>query len=307
MLRLSTRRISAIKSFQGCRSLTVSHMRLQKSQETEKSTSSSQETFPSSPLSPSKKRPLSRVAIGGSQTDKKYASTNSVEFSAWKAVILLVALGGGVTWWFAREKERLRIQKDVDSKRGHGKPLIGGPFDLIDTEGNQFTEKNLKNDNKKFSIVYFGFTHCPDVCPDELDKLGDMLDTLKKDNNVELQPIFITCDPARDTPDIIKLYLEDFHPSIIGLTGTYEKVKLACKQYRVYFSTPPDVKPGQDYLVDHSIFFYLMDSEGNFVDVIGREATAREGVEKIKKHIDAFIPENERVARQSSWLSFLYK
>jgi protein SCO1/2 len=255
-----------------------------------------------------KKRPLSRVAIGGEQdSGKKYAAGHTIEFASWKAVVVLIVFGGGFTWWFSREKEKLRIQREVESKRGYGKPLIGGPFDLIDTNNNRFTHKNLINDDKRFSILYFGFTHCPDVCPDELDKLGEVLNELKSKDNIELQPIFITCDPARDTPEIIEQYLQDFHPSIIGLTGTYENVKKACKQYRVYFSTPPDVKPGQDYLVDHSIFFYLMDSEGNFVDVIGRDSTAEQSVEKIKKHVDAFIPEAEREARKEGWLSFLYK
>lgn len=73
-----------------------------------------------------------------------------------------------------------------------------------------------------------------------------------------LQPVFITCDPARDTPDVLRRYLNEFHPDIIGLTGTYEQVKHVCKMYRVYFSTPKDVKPSEDYLVDHSIYFYLM-------------------------------------------------
>lgn len=256
---------------------------------------------------PKKKRPLSRVAIGGVQdSGKKYAAGNSIEFAAWKAVLLLIAGGGAFTYWFSREKERLQIQKEVESKRGYGKPLIGGPFNLVDTENVPFTEQNLTNDKKQFSIIYFGFTHCPDICPDELDKLGETLDELKTKDKIELQPLFITCDPARDTPEIIKLYLEDFHPAIKGLTGTWENVKRACKQYRVYFSTPPDVKPGQDYLVDHSIFFYLMDSEGKFVDVIGKEATASQAAEKIRKHIDAFIPEAEREARKKGWFSFLY-
>ena len=73
-----------------------------------------------------------------------------------------------------------------------------------------------------------------------------------------LLPIFITCDPARDTPSVLKSYLSEFHPSIVGLTGTWEQIKQVCKAYRVYFSTPEGVKPGQDYLVDHSIYFYLM-------------------------------------------------
>lgn len=263
---------------------------------------------PAPPPQPNyKKRPLSRVAIGGSPQSKKLAQSKGIEFATWRAVLVLIVAGGAFTWWFSSEKEKLRLQKEAEAKRGMGKPLIGGNFNLVDTENREFTQENLKNDKKKFNIVYFGFTHCPDVCPDELDKLGDMLDLLKKDHNVELQPIFITCDPARDSPEVVKQYLEDFHPSIVGLTGTYEQVKNACKKYRVYFSTPPDVKPGQDYLVDHSIFFYLMDPEGNFVDVIGREVDATTGAEKILKQVNAFVPQAEREARKNSWLSFLYK
>lgn len=252
-----------------------------------------------------KRRPLSRVAIGSS-SEQKFKAGNSIEFASWKAVMVLIVVGGAATYWFSREKERIKIQREVESKRSYGKPLVGGNFTLYDTEGNKFTQENLKNDDKKFSIIYFGFTHCPDVCPEELDKLGDMLAELKNDK-IELQPIFITCDPARDSSDVLKKYLSDFDPSIIGLTGSYEAVKSCCKKFRVYFSTPPNVKPGQDYLVDHSIFFYLMDSEGNFVDVIGREVDSKEGAEKIRKHIDAFVPAAERVKRQESWLSFLYK
>lgn len=254
----------------------------------------------------SKKRPLSRVAIGGLGPQKRISTGSGLEFASWKAVVLLIVSGGAFTWWFSHEKEKLRLQKEVESKRGVGKPLIGGNFTLVDHNNQPFTQQNLVNDEKKFSIVYFGFTHCPDVCPDELDKLGEMLDELKGDG-ISLQPLFITCDPARDSPEIVKQYLEDFHPDIIGLTGTYEAVKNVCKKYRVYFSTPPDVKPGQDYLVDHLIFFYLMDSEGQFVDVIGREVTAPQGADKIRKHIAAFVPQAEREARKNSWLGFLYK
>lgn len=106
--------------------------------------------------------------------------------------------------------------------------------------------------------VYFGFTHCPDICPEELDKMAQMIDLVKDSCGNVLRPIFITCDPARDTPAVTKEYLKEFHADLVGLTGTWEQVKAVCKAYRVYFSTPPDVKPGQDYLVDHSIYFYLM-------------------------------------------------
>jgi len=109
-------------------------------------------------------------------------------------------------------------------------------------------------------------------------------------------PLFITCDPARDDPASLKKYLsgisslslpnEEFHPDIIGLTGTYDDIKQTCKAFRVYFSTPPNVKPGQDYIVDHSIFFYLMDPENNFVEVYGRNLGAEEISKKIIGHIN---------------------
>lgn len=87
-----------------------------------------------------------------------------------------------------------------------------------------------------------------------------IIDSVKeKSGGVDvMRPVFITCDPARDTPEVLKKYLAEFHDGIIGLTGTYEQVKNVCKQYRVYFSTPSKVQPGEDYLVDHSIYFYLM-------------------------------------------------
>lgn len=88
--------------------------------------------------------------------------------------------------------------------------------------------------------------------------MADMIDRVKKQCGDVLLPIMITCDPARDKPPILKRYLQEFHPDIVGLTGDYENIKQTCKVYRVYFSTPPELKPGQDYLVDHSIYFYLM-------------------------------------------------
>lgn len=115
--------------------------------------------------------------------------------------------------------------------------------------------------------MYFGFTHCPDICPDELDKMAEIIDKVKEANGGEnvFVPVFITCDPVRDTPEVLQTYLQEFHKDIVGLTGTYDQVKQVCKAYRVYFSTPRDVKPGEDYLVDHSIYFYLMGESSWFL------------------------------------------
>lgn len=160
-----------------------------------------------------------------------------------------------MTLYFRHEKERMTRARLVEQNKGIGRPLVGGPFSLTDTRGATFTHENLKG---KYALVYFGFTNCPDICPEELDKMAEVIEMVKVKHGNALRPVFVTCDPARDSPAIIKRYLEEFHPDIVGLTGSYEDVKQTCKKYRVYFSTPQDVKPGQDYLVDHSIYFFLM-------------------------------------------------
>ncbi|KAH7126690.1 mitochondrial metallochaperone Sco1 [Dendryphion nanum] len=198
------------------------------------------------------------------------------------AAILFVGTAGGMWAYFTYEKERMARKRIAEQTKGMGKPKVGGPFDLVDQDGNRFTHKDMEG---RYTLVYFGFTHCPDICPDELDKMALMYDkTVEKCGNV-LLPLMITCDPARDTPAVLKEYLKEFHPAIVGLTGDYDSIKQTCKEYRVYFSTPPTVKEGQDYLVDHSIYFYLMDPEGDFVEAIGRNFTADQAAKVISDHI----------------------
>lgn len=110
-----------------------------------------------------------------------------------------------------------------------------------------------------------------------------------------VQPIFISVDPARDTVPQVARYVADFHPRLVGLTGTYAAAKAACKAYRVYFSTPPDAQPGDDYLVDHSIFFYFMDPDGKFVDAFGKSSEAGDVVERVKKEVEEWRAEKGRV------------
>lgn len=172
---------------------------------------------------------------------------------------------------------------------------------MTTTSGEQFTEKEMLG---KWSLVYFGFTNCPDICPEELDKVGSVLNKVGMSNisvpysrrdqlisKIEPEfgkiflPIFISVDPARDTPDRIGRYLDDFHPSFVGLVGPHDSIKTTCKAYRVYFSTPPDADPKGDYLVDHSIFVYLMDPEGRFVEAFGQSVDADKMVEKIRGEV----------------------
>lgn len=250
-------------------------------------------------------KPLSRMPIGMDEDYSKMTVKRSpVEYLTWKSVGLFLIVAFGLTWLFKEQKEKLQLKREAEANRGVGRPLIGGPFDLVDMNGKKYTDQDLKG---HFSLIYFGFTHCPDICPEELDDMGEIIDGLKKKHDASFQPIFITCDPVRDQPEVMKEYLADFHPGILGLTGTYDNIAQCCKAYHVYFSTPRNVKPGQDYLVDHSIFYYLMDPEGNFIDVLGRNYNVETAVEKIKADMDAYVPEQEREKEKKGIFGFLYK
>lgn len=267
--------------------------------------------FHSAPPDPLKKKVYSRIPLNSQPLEKpskEYKKQGpDFEFATWKGLVLAGTVGLGVYVYFKHERKRIQTLKEADANRGvkntgYGKPLIGGPFELIDTNKNTFTQKDLEG---KWSLVYFGFTHCPDICPEELDQLGEWLKILNSKGYTNMQPIFITCDPNRDTPEVIKDYLEEFHEGIVGLTGTHEQVKHVCKQYRVYFSTPKDVPKGQDYLVDHSIFFYLMDPQGEFVQALGRQYDGPAGAAKIMDHIDAYNEDVENgdllAAKNKRW------
>jgi protein SCO1/2 len=176
----------------------------------------------------------------------------------------------------------MQKKRIAEANKGVGKPKVGGAFSLIDQNGNTVTDADLKG---RYSLVYFGFTHCPDICPEELDKMARMFDIVEAEKPGALSPVFVTCDPARDDPQVLKEYLSEFHPRFIGLTGTYDQIKAMCKAYRVYFSTPPEVQPGQDYLVDHSIYFYLMDPDGDFVEALGRQHSPEQAAKIILDHV----------------------
>lgn len=141
-----------------------------------------------------------------------------------------------------------------------GTALIGGPFTLSDHTGKRVTESDYRG---KFMLVFFGYTYCPDICPAELQVVAAALDELG-DKAKEIQPIFITVDPERDTVEQMGEYVENFHPTQVGLTGSSEEIAKVAKAYRVYYARVEDQGDG-DYLMDHSSILYLMDRDGKFV------------------------------------------
>ncbi|XP_078446917.1 electron transport SCO1/SenC family protein [Wolffia australiana] len=189
---------------------------------------------------------------------------------SWASLLLLILTGGGIVLYYDREKkkhiEELKASS-VAPKQGPsvGTAAIGGAFTLVDQNGKQVTDKDFLG---KWTLIYFGFTHCPDICPDELQKLAAAVDKIKSVAGIEIVPVFISVDPERDTVEQVNDYVKEFHPNLIGLTGTPEAVKAAARAYRVYYmKTEQD---GADYLVDHSIVMYLMDPNMKFIKFFGK-------------------------------------
>jgi protein SCO1/2 len=135
---------------------------------------------------------------------------------------------------------------------------IGGPFRLVDQNGQPFTEQNVKG---KPHLVFFGFTHCPDICPTTLFEVSEIMRSLGKDAD-KFAALFITVDPARDTPAVLKDYLSNFDPHLVGLTGDEAAIQTVGRQYRVYFKKVPTES---GYTMDHTAIVYLMDKNGRFV------------------------------------------
>jgi len=154
---------------------------------------------------------------------------------------------------------------------------IGGPFRLVDQNGKTVTDADLKG---KWSLVYFGYTHCPDACPTALNDIAIALDELGPQRNA-VRPVFVTVDPERDTPAVLKSYVTAFDAPILALSGTPEEIAQAAKGYRVYYAKHPEA--GGDYSMDHSSVIYVMDPEGRFTASFTQENSPEEIAERLKK------------------------
>jgi protein SCO1/2 len=153
------------------------------------------------------------------------------------------------------------------SGRGAGTAAIGGPFNLTDQDGQPFSDKDLKG---KSFLVFFGFTHCPDVCPTTLFEISEVLRKLGPEAD-HTAALFISVDPERDTPAAMKDYLANFDPHLRGLTGDAAALDAVAKAYRVYYKKV--ALEGGDYTMDHTAIVYLMDKEGRFVAPVNMRRT----------------------------------
>ena len=161
-----------------------------------------------------------------------------------------------------------------------GAGQIGGPFTLLDETGKEVTDKDVITEP---SLLYFGYTFCPDVCPLDTSRNAEVTDILQE-RGTQITPVFISVDPARDTPQVVGEFADNLHERMIGLTGTPEQVKAASQAYRTYYKANP--ADDEYYLVDHSTFSYLVLPEHGFVEFFRREITAEQMADTIQCFID---------------------
>ncbi len=157
---------------------------------------------------------------------------------------------------------------------------LGGPFELVNAAGETVTDADVITEP---TLIYFGYTYCPDVCPLDVDRNASAIELLEA-RGKSVTPVFISIDPQRDTPEVVGDFADAMHPKMIGLTGSDAQIKAASQAYRTYYSAHPAVD--DEYLVDHSTFSYLVMPETGFVEYFRRELGPEELADKIGCFVD---------------------
>ncbi|CAJ1054432.1 protein SCO2 homolog%2C mitochondrial [Xyrichtys novacula] len=233
---------------------------------------------------------LPQLALRRFLSHDQSSSSRSAHMKLRTRLVVTLLFGSGLmaAWWwvYSEKQEKLRQQRIEQLRRV---ALGQGTFSLLDHKGQRRTKKDFLD---HWVLLYFGFTHCPDICPDELDKLSAVVSKLDGDPSLPpVQPLFITVDPERDDVAALASYVKDFHPRLIGLTGTPEEVKHAGRDYRVYASPGPKDEDG-DYIVDHTILIYLLSPDGLFLDYYNRMKNCEQITESVRNHIRNYVPLN---------------
>lgn len=196
------------------------------------------------------------------------------------SALAITGLIGGV--WYATQSSQ-----DADqfaqcraSQIAGGAEALGGPFELVNGQGQTVTDKEVITEP---ALLYFGYTFCPDVCPIDTARNAEVVDVLAE-SNISVTPVFISIDPKRDTPEVVGDFAENLHERMIGLTGSPEQVQAASQAYRTYYKA----HDGDDdyYLVDHSTFSYLVLPDHGFVEFFRRETSVDEMVETVSCFVE---------------------
>ena len=203
-------------------------------------------------------------------------------------ILFLTVIGIAVVAAFIAFEKKVNLKakqtsSQVDTVNIIQTPLdLGGDFELTTHKGEKLTNKDLEG---KIVLMFFGYTYCPDYCPMELQNLTEVLNVLEKTGlDQKVQPVFVSIDPERDTPEVLTSFLQPFHKNIIAATGSLEQIEEIKHNYRVYGAR---VEQEVGYLMDHSTFLYVLDGEGKLLSMIRYEATASEIADYLKSVLNS--------------------
>ena len=185
-----------------------------------------------------------------------------------------LAIGSLISFYQEKSDQKIDGQSIVASN-------FGGPLDLIDQDSKPFTDNDFEDG--KFRLIYFGFTYCPAICPTELQRMATILKNLGEQGE-RITPVFITVDPERDTPSVMKQYTAMFHPRLIGLSGNQSQIDQAKKSYKIYAAKVQD-ETMSDYTMDHSSFIYFLNPQNDLLRVFKTDDTVEDMTKVIREYL----------------------
>lgn len=197
--------------------------------------------------------------------------------------VAIAILIGGLVWVTSTSNPDQAFAQCQAGQIAGGSAAIGGPFELVAETGETVTDADVIDQP---TLIYFGYTFCPDVCSIDVSRNAVAVEILEEDFGSIVKPVFISIDPRRDSPDVLEEYTEVMHPRMLGLTGSDEQVKAASQAYRTFYKAH-DADDDEFYLVDHSTLSYLVFPEKGFAEFFRRDETPERMAERIQCFIDA--------------------
>ncbi|EAN90783.1 putative cytochrome c oxidase assembly factor [Trypanosoma cruzi] len=244
-------------------------------------------------------RPFRSQAAVAVDAEQEEIEKDKAALRKYSMLAALAVLSAGTLWYGSRQAKK-RYFGSAGSARVNvetrGRPALGGPFVLVKTDGEPVTQAEFLG---SWTFFYFGFTHCPEICPVELNRMSKVVDAVRARRPKDrILPLFVSCDPRRDSLEAIAEYISAFHPDFVGLVGTPKQVNDACKSYRIYYSLPSaEAAETNDYLIDHSIAIFLFDPKGRFVDFFGNRYDESEITERVLHYM-------EQLERDPEWTNW---
>ena len=212
---------------------------------------------------------------GGSTSSRRGPALRPVRYLAW-GILIGITLGFGASELWHQDRSRL-----APTATEAIRDSIKSDFALIDHTGKSVTDENYRG---KWLLVFFGFTNCPDVCPTALNEIAQIMENLGE-KAAKVQPLFITVDPERDTPERMAEFVSAFDPRITGLTGTLEQIKASTKSFKVYYAKEVQKGAPDGYTMEHTASLYLIDPKGRFTRPYSYNATVDEITDDLRQRL----------------------